>query len=292
MRYFIPILAVAYLASHSSALAHSVEDKGEAHVLLAALEKNKVTISEDANYRYIESNGIPNHQTGMFPNRGNPNAISEQNYYYRIPVHPQIASQITEMHGQPFGVAVNGIPFDPGTAECWGQPRGGRPGVSCSWREEAILNGQGKLGLDSSNAHVQPNGAYHYHGIPNGLLAYLEQDDIVQIGYAADGFKIYVSRSGSYHPSYQLKTGNRPDGPMGQYDGTYTQDFEYVAGSGNLDECNGTNINGEYAYLATTEFPFIPRCWRGSPDGSFARHAGPNHGRQPPFSPQGRRLPL
>lgn len=240
-------------------------------------------------YRYIHANGIPDHQTGGFPNRNNPNAIREQSYRYRVPKNPRLNDYIAEVRGQPFGVALNGIPFDPGTAECWGQHRGGHPAGNCDWREEAIVNGEGKLGLDSSNAHVQPNGAYHYHGIPTKLVSALGGGDLVHVGYAADGFKIYVDQAGAYPSSYILKTGRRLGGPGGKYDGTYTADFEYVIDAGILDECNGTSIGGEYAYVLTDTFPFIPRCWRGTPDDSLT-HGGLGM-RNGLGTPDGRRPP-
>ena len=72
--------------------------------------------------------------------------------------------------------------------------------------------------------------------------------------------------------SYQLKEGARPngaDGPGGTYDGTFVQDYEYVAGSGDLDECNGRITvtpdfpDGTYAYFLTDDWPVIPRCVKG-----------------------------
>ncbi|MEO0987375.1 MAG: YHYH protein [Cyanobacteria bacterium J06639_14] len=45
--------------------------------------------------------------------------------------------------------------------------------------------------------------------------------------------------------SYQLKQGARPYGsgnPGGFYDGTFIDDFAYVEGGGDLDECNGMTI--------------------------------------------------
>src|SRR2546421_5046031 len=36
----------------------------------------------------VRSNGIPDHTTGVFPNRSNPNMIREQNYVFKIPRHP------------------------------------------------------------------------------------------------------------------------------------------------------------------------------------------------------------
>ena len=32
---------------------------------------------------------------------------------------------------------------------------------------------------------------------------------------------------------------------------------------GNLDECNGTTVDGEYIYLITDTYPFVPRCLMG-----------------------------
>ena len=125
---------------------------------------------------------------------------------------------------------------------------------------------------DRSNAHVQPTGLYHYHGIPTGLVALdtVYGDDLMFVGYAADGFKLLVSQSNKYKSSYTLKKGNRPSGPGGPYTGKYTQDFMYVEGSGDLDACNGfTFPDGSYAYVLTDTFPFVPRCLYGTADESF-----------------------
>ena len=249
-------------------------------------QANDVGIREQGNYRYIEANGIPDHNSGSFPNRNNPHSISEQNYQFKVPLNPAIADQITELDRSPFGVAINGVVFDPGTAEYWNNNR------SSGWRYEA-LSGVIDLGLDSNHAHVQPNGAYHYHGLPTGLVAQNSGNRL--IGYAADGFPIYAqygytnsndSASGfaEMQSSYRLKSGQRSGGPGGKHDGTFVQDYEYVAGAGDLDECNGRwgvtpdYSQGTYHYYITDTFPFIPRCFRGTPDSSFNRSSG---GRSP-----------
>ena len=87
---------------------------------------------------------------------------------------------------------------------------------------------------------MQLTGLYHYHGIPTGLVALdtVYGDDLMFVGYAADGFKLLVSQSNKYKSSYTLKKGNRPSGPGGPYTSKYTQDL-YVEGSGDLDACNG-----------------------------------------------------
>ena len=246
-----------------------------------ALSTN-VRIYFDGPYRVIDSNGIPNHPTGQFPNAENPNTISEQSYKFRMPKEPAAAQSTTHMFMAPFGVAVNGIPFDPGANEFWNRDR------NSGWQYEPMFHHS--LGLDQSNAHVQPNGAYHYHGIPTGLLDRLAQSPKpVLIGYAADGFPMYApfgyrdannnrSSMTKLRSSYRLKEGTRPSGPGGRYDGSFVQDYEYVPKLGDLDQCNGRfGVTSEYPkgiyhYVVTDAFPFIPREWKGTPDESFQRH--------------------
>lgn len=256
--------------------------------------RNDVEIQERNSYRYIRANGVPDHQHGRFPNRGNPNRIREQRYDFRLPLNPQVAEKITPLGHQPFGVALNGVPFDPGTAEFW------RHDHRSGWNYEA-LSGKIDLGLDHSHAHVQPNGAYHYHGVPTGLIAEKKgaSGRMTLVGYAADGFPIYArlghadpedadSDLVEMRPSYRLKRGQRPDGPGGRYDGTYVADYEYVADAGDLDQCNGRfgvtpeYREGTYHYFITGAFPFVPRHFRGTPDDSFARRGPPG---PPGFGP-------
>lgn len=250
----------------------------------AATEEEHVHITVTNGYRYIVSDGIPNHETGPFPNRNNPNSIQLQYHRYRVPAVPREAENSRPFSLMPFGVALNGIPFDPGAAEFWNGDR--------NWQYEA-LKGQINLGLDQNNAHVQPSGAYHYHGSPVGLIQRLGAGkDMLLLGYAADGFPIYADRgyrdpgdpqSGlvKLRSSYQLKRGLRAGGPGGAYDGAFVQDYEFAAGSGNLDECNGRNgitpeyPEGTYYYVITEDFPFIPRRFRGTPDESFQRKGPP-----------------
>jgi hypothetical protein len=248
------------------------------------LGTNRVAITVTGGERIVSANGWPDHQRGEFPRPGNPNSISPQNYNLHLPVHPEVAAQPTPIGHSLFGVALNGVPFDPGTAEFWNRdPRSG-------WNYEA-KSGFINLGLDENNAHVQPTGAYHYHGLPTGLVQRLDRDSrgMVMIGFAADGFPIYTSygyirandpNSGlkKLHSSYRLKSGTRPNGPGGAYDGKFTADYEYVKGSGDLDECNGRFgvtpefPQGTYHYYITDEFPWISRAWRGTPDPSFIKH--------------------
>lgn len=260
--------------------------------------QNHVSIKVEGEIRVIRSNGIPNHPTGSFPNRGNPNRITEQNYLFRIPASPETADKMTPLRMQDFGIAVNGVPFDPDAAEFYlGNPESG-------WQYEA-LSGAVPLGIDKSYAHVQPTGAYHYHGLPTHLLSTLELDKAEHsplVGWAADGFPIYAvyGYSNSSNPaagvkvlasSYRLKSGTRPGGrgqPGGNYDGTFVADYEFVRGHGDLDECNGRFgvtpqfPEGTYAYFLTKQWPVIPRAFRGTPSRDFER-------RRPQRGPAGSR---
>ena len=233
---------------------------------------------KEAGKRVISSNGLPNHQTGTFPNRHNPNAIRAQRQTYRMPLKPVLRRAAMPLGRHPFGIALNGVLFDPGTAETWnGDER---------WRQEA-LSGLVNLGMDRNNAHVQPNGSYHYHGLPVGFISQRRQrGKPTLLGFAADGFPIYDQwgfgdarrRKGPLHSAYRLRHGQRPtgtEGPGGRHNGLYTSDYEYVEGLGDLDECNGRKgrtpeyPQGSYYYVLTKRFPHVPRCFRGTPDPSF-----------------------
>lgn len=276
--------------------------------------ENQVSIVVENGTRIIRSNGIPNHETGQFPGPGNPNTISPQNYEFHVPADPKPAEKATPLRMQPFGVAVNGVVFDPGAAEWWHGDR------TSGWQYEPLMMAPLYLGADASNAHVQPNGAYHYHGIPTALVQALTdgKQKMVIVGWAADGFPIY-NNVGHTDPkdaasalkvlksSYRVKNGQRPGGPGGKYDGVFLADYEYVAGLGDLDECNGRfevtpdYPKGIYHYVLTEQFPFIPRIFRGTPDASFSRRGpgaggagqrqgGPGGG--PNGGPGGRPIPL
>ena len=113
----------------------------------------------------------------------------------------------------------------------------------------------------------------------------------MQVGWAADGFPILYKfgpdATGTIKrlaPSYQLKAGDRPgDGttePCGPYTGKYTNDYEYVNGLGDLDECNGiqqsitlTTAQGtetfDYFYVISSTFPQVPRCLMGNVSPTF-----------------------
>ena len=242
----------------------------------------------DESLRTLMANGVPDHAVGRFPNANNPNSIAAQTISETFTLSPEKTSLSTTLGGPrgATGYVLNGVKIDAGTAgTCSDNGTSCRlaPPMQGSWSIEALGQDSFDFGDDENHAHVQPTGAYHYHGIPEGFVSKLNKGEaMTHIGWAADGFPIYA-RYGYSDPtdsdssivvvqsSYQLKTSpdvNRAEVSMYPM-GTFTQDYEYVEGSGHLDECNGREgvtpefPQGIYHYFATDTFPFLQRCVRG-----------------------------
>ncbi|MDB4163897.1 YHYH protein [Flavobacteriaceae bacterium] len=264
---------------------------------------SKYSWSSDNSHRILNGNGIPNHEVGTFPNQNNPNTIREQNVNKRFSLCPEIISESgLELVGPALAIAyaLNSVKFDPGTAgrcndagECsLAQGRG-------NWNIEALGHDTFDFGDDMNHAHVQPNGEYHYHGMPELLMEFLGNNQgMTIVGWASDGFPVYARNGFSnandstseviaLQSSYKLKSqpdANRPNtltallGGSGQGSnnlnrsiemGAFTQDYEYVEGLGDLDQCNGRFgvtpefPNGIYYYVVSDDFPFFTRCLKG-----------------------------
>jgi hypothetical protein len=192
--------------------------------------------------------------------------------------------------------ALNSVKFDPATdGGCSSTATGTGQSQGCvaagamqnpstyPWNLEA-LSGVFQFGTDAANAHTQPDGAYHYHGLPTTYLTQLgaSSSRMTLVGWALDGFPIYAhygygtatdatSAIRKVTPSWQLKAtpdASRPSTSIFPL-GTFTQDYQYVAGSGDLDQCNGRFgvtpefPQGIYHYYITDTFPFVQRCWKG-----------------------------
>lgn len=226
----------------------------------------EVNVFIEGNERVMESNGLPNHATGDFPNSGNPNAISEQDLEYRFPFEPVYVWN-SAWSREPW-VALNWVKFEPETAER----------VECtsgeSYKIEAIQD-MVNLGLDNENAHVQPTWAYHYHGVSQWLVSAFDSGyDLVHVWYALDGFKIMYSKSSKFSPSYEISTEKRTwtnctyrwktvDIEWSTPDGTYVSDWVYTDWLWDLDACHGIDINDEYMYIITDQYQFVWRCLNG-----------------------------
>lgn len=240
-----------------------------------------LTISNAGSTCRLQSNGVPNHNFND-GNRRFPNDLSEQTQIYTITATPTFATTSTPLAiGMDNGLMLNGVKIDLLAAACFGvgNEKTGCGNMSNPWRFDPMFPANG-FAVDSHNAHVQPNGSYHYHATPNALFSAETAVESPVVGFAADGFPIFGSwfdDNGTVRkaePSYRLKSGERTavsgySTPEGNYDGTYRQDYEYIEGFGDLDECNGMQINGVYGYFITDTFPYIVGCFKGQMNTSF-----------------------
>lgn len=279
--------------SGTSSATLSELDYWQDYSISSAEYGTETSVALKGGQRIIKTNALPNHPTGQFPNAGNPNSISAQDVSYNLPLNPTLSGE-SKWVREP-GVALNGVKFEPETAERFVCETGE------VYRIEAFQE-LVDLGLDFNHAHVQPTGAYHYHGVPVELVKALDNgEDLVLIGFALDGFPIYYSKSGQYKPSFQLTEELRSGdacsykNPMQSMDkvlkntrpdGTFVSDWEYVAGLGQLDECNGTDLDGQYAYFVTDEYPYMSRCLKGVFK-EERRPGPPPGGRRPDGPPSG-----
>ena len=259
----------------------------------------------EQNDRVVYSNNYPNHNFCFVADR------TPEPYYrvYKFDLKPKLSGEVTSLtrtNGRPvnfFGVALNGIYMMPAPATPFIFEDVNTGEYNWDWVFEPTTNiGDGRefVGLDCASAHVNPNSGYHYHG---NMYEYVEElrdgistlnsppSEVLQVGWAADGFPILYrfgpDKDGNIKemsPSFQLKSGLRPgDGssaPCGPYSGKYTNDFGYIAGKGDLDECNGIEASVtlntaqgeetfEYYYVVTQDFPQISRCMKGFFNDSF-----------------------
>ena len=108
------------------------------------------------------------------------------------------------------------------------------------------------------------------------------------VAWSLDGFPVYArygySTAGDASSdikvltsSWRLKTTGDIGRPSFKHHdssaiplGAFTQDYEYVEGSGDLDRCNGrVGVTPEfpagiYYYVITDSFPYATRCLKGS----------------------------
>lgn len=240
--------------------------------------QGSVTITVIGETCMIQSNAVPNHDfnaKGRFRDQ-----IREQSQRYTMTARPQVQARSTPLSLQvDNGVFLNGVKLDLLAAGCFGVGDGkiGCNDMRAPYRYDPMAP-TASFGTDEHNAHTQPDGAYHYHGNP---LALFEQTRPTQpspvVGFAADGYPIfgsYIRVGGNLRKarsSYQLKSGSRSGGPGGTYDGTFVDDWQYVLGSGDLDECNGMIQDGIYGYVITESYPHVMACFKGTPHESFRK---------------------
>ena len=177
-------------------------------------------------YCNLSSDNIPNHDFNDTSANFRTN-VAEIDREFRVQRDPQMAPEISQINRQAWdAVMLNGVVVDVKSAGCYKPSESradadGNTEAGCGPNDNWMLiplEYSTKFGADIHNAHVQPDGTYHYHGNPNAMF-----DDSPSgegspvIGFAADGFPIYGSYildslTGSYRKAlsgYTLKEGTR-----------------------------------------------------------------------------------
>lgn len=184
LRFAIPVLATVILLTASSFTYKSMKWMGlstRISFLDSAFSYYKPAIStrSDNTYYYVESLGLPDHETMLGITSWQQQVPIPQCYVgtnaWSIPVNPTIATTPVPVNQNHFlrgavALAVNGIPiFNPYT----------NTGV------DAFLDGQ----LDQYGGHSGRADDYHYHIAPTVLYNKIPKTS--PVAFALDGFAIY-----------------------------------------------------------------------------------------------------
>lgn len=242
---------------------------------------NVQTVHYSATDVYVACTCIPGYDVG--PWAGNPNTPANQDFVFKITRNPvgNTGTLLATGLGH-IGVWRNGVSIF-----------NAKDGMSYNnqgiWNRDALV-WEGSS-FDVCLGHPAPNGEYHHHVSPNCLYDHLDDETHSElIGYAFDGFPIYgaygfVNADGSggitrMRSSYRLRDITErttlPNGTVlnagqygpaigGQYPlGAFIEDYEYVAGLGDLDVHNGRFCTtpeypaGTYAYFVTLSDEYEP----------------------------------
>ena len=248
---------------------------------------NVQSVDYTSNFVFVSCTCIPGYDIG--PWAGNPNTPANQDFCFRITFNPQEnTGTLTNTGLGHIGVWRNGVSiFNAKDAFSYNNQ-----GV---WFQDAyVFEGSS---FDACLGHPAGNGEYHHHVNPTCL--YNDSDEANHspiVGYAFDGYPIYgaygysnpldpnsaVSRmqsgqqlrnissrqtlaDGTNLPAYQYGPTVNSQYPIG----SFIEDYEYIEGSGDLDEHNGRFCitpdypEGIYAYFITIDdyldpvYPYI-----------------------------------
>lgn len=222
---------------------------------------------------YVGASGIPSYNIGPWPT--DPNVATDQHYLFRFPRYPvpETGPKVATPLGA-IGLFINGVPM-------YNAEDGKSYDNQGIWHRNAVVVEASSF--DSTGGHPDGFGAYHYHQNPRGMYTMDSTKFSPLLGYAFDGYPVYgpyayknadgtggIVRMTS---SYQLRDmTTRTNGPAvdSQYPlGYFVEDYEYVPGSGTLDQYNGRFAvtpqypNGTYAYYITVDsagksaYPYI-----------------------------------
>ncbi|MEP4652872.1 MAG: YHYH protein [Ilumatobacter sp.] len=257
--------------------------------------QGELSITADAGTCTLVSNQIPNHDISVDADFAND--ASAVTGAFSITDDPTVNAEPTELGFTAHAVMLNGVIWEAYPAACFDEGPNpiGREAVGCGgnlldhpWRYN-VGSPENAFSLDAFSAHVQPDGLYHYHSTPQALYEIDCNGTAASpvIGFARDGFPIYgpcfADDNGSIRAAqsgYELQTGVRAEVvgfttpyavgnvTSSDYNGQFIGDYTF-SGSGDLDECNGMIVDGQYGYYVTGAYPYVIACYRGTPSETF-----------------------
>ncbi|MQF48764.1 YHYH protein [SAR202 cluster bacterium AC-647-N09_OGT_505m] len=261
-----------------------------------------VTVEYTDEFAVVKGNGIPNHdyESGLGC------CAAEVEYEWKIPLEPELASYVTYAPERgAIAISVNGVPF-------FG-PEEGPGGDAVALHFDYFVEDRQPIVLGLCGGHSAGT-TFHYHFDGNCVhwhpeieekewknwnVAFLKKDEASPvIGFAFDGYPIYGPYGNDsdnilkeMNSSYRLREGENGYGGI--------DDWEYVEGLGDLDECNGITsevpgMDGDlYHYHASKVsgsgeigFPYFILCYSGVPETSNM-----NQGSQDPDGGMKNRMP-
>ncbi|KAK3091347.1 hypothetical protein FSP39_019169 [Pinctada imbricata] len=92
--------------------------------------------------------------------------------------------------------------------------------------------------FDTCDGHADNRGTYHYHKHPSSCLDGGNVDEF--IGVAMDGYPIYSPKA------------------------SWKSSGSVAVTTADLDQCHGKEVNGEYRYYMTADWPYVLGCFKGS----------------------------
>ena len=237
------------------------------------LEADVQQVKYNANYVWVSCSSVPAYNIGPWP--GNPNTPADGNWCFRITRNPTPkAAPKTATGLGAIGVWVNGVAiYNASDARSYNNRN--------IWHQNAIaVEGPS---FDGCGGHPSPNQQYHNHQNAACIFAESAAAHSGIVGFAFDGYPVYgpyayANTDGTgairmMRSSYRkraittrttladgtvLTSANYGPAVSSTYPlGYYIEDYEYVAGLGDLDTSNGRFCvtpeypSGTYAYFVT-----------------------------------------
>jgi hypothetical protein len=195
------------------------------------------SITSDGTYVYIKTTGTPDHKSAYYATSNslyesftgttfagntfnkNPNSIATQNYTFKIPLNPVVASTHSATNLGAMGVSLNGVPF-------FNQYAGPNQPLT----NEVVS-------FDQWWGHPSPTSEYHYHVEPLYLTT-VKATKSSLLGFLLDGFPVYgpeengATVTNASLDAYHGHTSVTADYPKGIYHYHITSTDPYINGSG------------------------------------------------------------